>query len=104
MKVARNCVRQKEFQNIKFMKRKIFMACATLIVSAAAVVGVKAYNHSQMSELALANIEALTRSESPLNHLCMKKYQLAAIFDDIYRVCDTCSLQNLLGGEDHKTC
>ena len=80
------------------------MACATLIVSAAAVVGVKAYNHSQMSELALANIEALTRSESPLNHLCMKKYQLAAIFDDIYRVCDTCSLQNLLGGEDHKTC
>ena len=45
------------------MKTKIFMACATLIVSAAAVVGAKAYNHSQMSELALANIEALTKTE-----------------------------------------
>ena len=42
------------------MKRKIFMACATLVVSAAAVVGVKAYNHSQLSDLALANIEALS--------------------------------------------
>ena len=89
------------------MKKKIFMVCATLIVSAAAVVGVKAYNHSQMSELALANIEALTRSESPLKYSCMKKYQLAAIFDDlyiVYRVCDTCTLQNLLGGEDRWTC
>lgn len=45
------------------MKKKIFMACAALVVSAAAVVGVKAYNHSQMSELALANIEALTKTE-----------------------------------------
>ena len=43
------------------------MACAALVVSAAAIVGVKAYNYSQMSELALANIEALTRSESPLD-------------------------------------
>ena len=35
------------------------MAVATLVVSAAAVVGVKAYNYSQLSDLALANIEAL---------------------------------------------
>lgn len=46
------------------MKKKILMACAALVVSAAAVVGVKAYNYSQMSDLALANIEALTRDES----------------------------------------
>ena len=40
------------------------MACAALVVSAAAVVGVKAYNYSQMSELALANIEALSQAEN----------------------------------------
>ena len=45
------------------MKKKIFMACAALVVSAAAVVGVKAYNHSQLSDLALANIEALSQRE-----------------------------------------
>lgn len=45
------------------MKRKIFMACAALVVSAAAVVGVKAYDHLQMTDLALANIEALAQYE-----------------------------------------
>ena len=49
-----------KLKSFKVMKRKLFMACATLIVSAAAVVGVKAYNRSQMSDLALANIEALS--------------------------------------------
>ena len=34
------------------MKRKFFMACAALVVSAATVVGVKAYNYSQLSDLA----------------------------------------------------
>ena len=48
------------------MKKKIFMACAALVVSAAAVVGVKAYNHSQLSDLALANIEALGETESSM--------------------------------------
>ena len=46
------------------MKTKIFMACVALVVSAAAVIGVKAYNCSQMSDLALANIEALSSGES----------------------------------------
>lgn len=46
------------------MKKKIFLACAALVVSAAAVVGVKAYNYSQISDLALANIEALSSGES----------------------------------------
>ena len=46
------------------MKKYFFMAVATLVVSAAAVVGVKAYNHSQLSDLALANIEALSREET----------------------------------------
>ena len=42
------------------MKQYFFIAIATLVVSAAAVVGVKAYNYSQLSDLALANIEALS--------------------------------------------
>ena len=37
------------------MQRKFFMACATLVVSAAAVVGVKAYNYYSMPELMRAN-------------------------------------------------
>ena len=52
-----DCIKLK---SINVMKRKIFMACAALVVSATAVVGVKAYNHSQLSDLALANIEALS--------------------------------------------
>lgn len=46
------------------MKRKFFMACATLVVSAATVVGVKAYNYYSMSQLMRANLEALSKSES----------------------------------------
>ena len=38
------------------MKKKIFLVCATLIVLAAAVVGVKAYNYYSMSPLMRANI------------------------------------------------
>ncbi|MBO5465203.1 MAG: hypothetical protein J5989_06915 [Alistipes sp.] len=45
------------------MKRKLFMACATLIVSAAAVLGVKAYNYYSMSPLMRANLDALTSPE-----------------------------------------
>lgn len=44
------------------MKRKFFMACATLIVSAAAVVGVKAYSSSTYSLLD-ANLEAIANGE-----------------------------------------
>ena len=33
------------------MQRKFFMACAALVVSAAAVVGVKAYNYYSMPAL-----------------------------------------------------
>ena len=47
-------------KNIKFMKKSIFCAVAVLVVSAAVAVGLKAYNHSQLSDLALANIEALS--------------------------------------------
>ena len=41
------------------MKKYFFMAMATLVVSAAAVVGVKAYNYYSMPELMRANLEAL---------------------------------------------
>ena len=43
------------------------MACAALVVSAAAVVGVKAYNYSQKYDLVLANIEALSKGETSNN-------------------------------------
>ena len=39
------------------------MACAALVVSAAAVVGVKAYNYYSMSPLMRANLEALSDKE-----------------------------------------
>lgn len=40
------------------------MAMATLVVSAAAVVGVKSYNYYSMPELMRANLEALSQIES----------------------------------------
>ena len=40
------------------------MAMATLVVSVAAVVGVKAYNYYSLSPLMKANIEALTNNET----------------------------------------
>lgn len=49
------------------MKKKIFLACAALVVSAAAVVGVKAYNYSQKYDFVLANIEALSKGETSNN-------------------------------------
>ena len=45
------------------MKKKIFLVCATLIVLAAAVVGVKAYNYYSMPELMRANLVALSQDE-----------------------------------------
>lgn len=44
------------------MQRKFFMACAALVVSAAAVVGVKAYSSSTYSPLD-ANLEAIANGE-----------------------------------------
>ena len=42
------------------------MAIATLVVSAAAIVGVKAYNYYSMPELMRANLEALSQDgENP---------------------------------------
>ena len=40
------------------------MACVALVVSAAAVVGVKAYNYYSMSPLMRANLEALSQGEN----------------------------------------
>lgn len=40
------------------------MACAALVVSAAVVVGVKAYNYYSMPELMRANLEALSDKEN----------------------------------------
>ena len=46
------------------MKQYFFMAVATLVVSATAIVGVKAYNYYSMPELMRANLEALTERET----------------------------------------
>ena len=45
------------------MKKKIFMVCAAFVVSAAAVVGVKAYNYYSLSPLMKANLEALSQDD-----------------------------------------
>ena len=47
----------------KRYEKKFFLAGAILVMSAAAVVGYKVYNQSQMSAFMKANIEALTQSE-----------------------------------------
>ena len=44
------------------MKKYFLMVTATLVVSAAAIVGVKAYNYYSMPELMRANLEALTNN------------------------------------------
>ena len=49
------------------------MACAALVVSAAAVVGVKAYNYYSMPELMRANLEALSKSETNKRIACVSK-------------------------------
>ena len=43
------------------MKKYFFVAIATFVVSAAAVVGVKAYNYYSLSPLMKANLEALCK-------------------------------------------
>ena len=43
----------------------VFVAVATLVVSVAAVVGVKVYNYYSMPELMRANLEALTQEDMP---------------------------------------
>ena len=48
------------------MKKKIFMSCVALIVSAAAVVGVKAYNYYSIPRLMRINLEALSTGEANL--------------------------------------
>ena len=45
------------------MKQYFFMAVATLVVSAATIVGVKVYNYYSMPELMKANLEALSQNE-----------------------------------------
>ena len=62
------------------MKKKIFLVCATLIVLAAAVVGVKAYNYYSMSPLMRANIEALSNPEYPVK---VKGYEMKRVLKEI---------------------
>ena len=56
------------------------MACVALVVSAAAVVGVKAYNYYSMPELMRANLEALTQDE---DYGFKKGYKLARVTKEI---------------------
>ena len=60
-----------------------------LVVSAAAVLGVKAYNRSLMSDIALANIDALSQGEIIGSLSCFDKYDSPSWWvDDWYeRVC-----------------
>ena len=54
-------------RTFKFMKKKLFLAGATLLLAAAAVTGLAAYDKSSMSELMNANVEALARHEGDKN-------------------------------------
>lgn len=69
------------------MKKKIFMVCAALVVSAAAVVGVKAYNYYSMPELMRANLEALSQGEVIGKFECWMDFDTKGIFvDNSYKV------------------
>jgi len=46
------------------MKKTIILACAALVMSAAAVVGYKVYQGHQITDLMKANLEALSSPES----------------------------------------
>ena len=74
------------------MKKKFFMACTALVVSAAAVVGVKAYNYYSMPELMKANLEALSQGETDVKYECYDKYSLYSNLGTLrrVRVCETC--------------
>ena len=52
-----------------------------LVVSAAAVVGVKAYNYYSMPALMRANLEALANLEGPYNRVeCYSKYSKCVLW------------------------
>ena len=69
------------------MKRKLFIACTALIVSAAAVVGVKAYNYYSMPALMRANLDALSQGELPKSTL--KGYcEMIIPYFNCYYVCE----------------
>ena len=57
-------------------------------MSAAAMVGVKAYNRSQMSDFALANIEALSQNEAQLGTLRGTCHKISGL---CFYVCDSCN-------------
>ena len=66
------------------------MACVALVVSAAAVVGVKAYNRLQMSDPSLANIEALSQREVNIGLMmdCIETYENTTC----YYICPNCKV------------
>ena len=75
------------------MKKYFFMAMATLVVSAAAVVGVKSYNYYSMPELMKANLEALSQDgETDIKHECYDRFSLYSNLGTLkrVRVCETC--------------
>lgn len=71
------------------MKKTVFMVCATLVVSAAAIVGAKAYNYYSMPELMRANLEALSQNDVIGYIMCYDSYDTPSWWvDDYYaRVC-----------------
>lgn len=69
------------------MKKTIILACAALVMSAAAVMGYKTYNESKQLTLMEANIEALTQAESGMFVDCFMNFDTPAWFvDDQYKV------------------
>ncbi len=52
------------------MKKKFYFAAVALVMSAATVVGYKAYDKGNMSEFMMANIEALSENESTSAEYC----------------------------------
>ena len=62
------------------MKKTIILACAALVMSAAAVMGYKVYQSTQITDLMKANLEALTGSETVDGHDVVCNGEVCIVF------------------------
>jgi hypothetical protein len=82
------------------MKKYVIMAIATLVVSAATVVAVKAYQYYSMPPLMRANLEALTQNEGPIK---TKRCYIEVVGGDYINISDIpfCHRNTNLNGDGY---
>ena len=76
------------------MKKKIILACAALVVSAAAAMGYKVYQNSKTLTLLDANLEALTQDETVPGSSCYLESSYGTFEHNYY-----CEIGTIVGGD-----